>query len=71
MQYVSEFTLPSEMSERSGTGGSFYGEGVFEGDKYLDTSEGQICEDCLDDMTADEWLELFGESLAIAEKEEM
>ena len=38
MQYVSEFTLPSEMSERSGTGG---------------------------------WLELFGESLAIAEKEEM
>lgn len=47
------------------------GEGIFGGEKYLDSSEGKICEDCLDDMTADEWLELFGESLAIAEKEEM
>lgn len=47
------------------------GVGIFEGEKYLDASEGQICEGCLDDMTADEWLELFGESLAIAEKEEM
>lgn len=47
------------------------GEGIFEGGKYLDTSEGQICEDCLDYMKADELLELFGESLAIAKKEGM
>lgn len=47
------------------------GAGIFEGEKYLDASEGQICEDRLDDMTVDEWLELFGESLAIVEKEEM
>lgn len=47
------------------------GVGIFDGEKYLDSPIGQICEDCLDDMTADEWLELFGESLAIAEKEEM
>jgi len=47
------------------------GVGIFEGEKYLDSSKGQICEDCLDDMTVDEWLELFGESLAIAEKEEI
>lgn len=47
------------------------GVGIFEGEKYLDSSKGQICEDCLDDMTVEEWLELLGESLAIAEKEEM
>lgn len=46
-------------------------EGIFDGDKYLDTSEGRICEGCLDEMTVEELLELFGESLATAEKEEM
>lgn len=47
------------------------GVGIFEGEKYLDSSAGQICEDCLDDMAVEEWLELLGESLSIAEKEEM
>lgn len=75
MQYVFEYTLPSEMSECSGASGSAQVLQMrywnFNGEKYLNSSEGQICEDCIDNMTANEWLELFGESLAIAEKEEM
>lgn len=42
------------------------GEGIFEGDKYFNGQEGYICEECLDDMTSGELLEMLGESLATA-----
>lgn len=42
------------------------GEGIFEGDRYFNSQEGYICEECLDDMSSSELLELVGESLAMA-----
>ena len=42
------------------------GEGIFEGDKYFDGLKGYICEECLEDMTPREVLEMLGESLATA-----
>ena len=42
------------------------GEGIFEGDKYYDSQKVYICEECLDDMSSGELLELVGESLASA-----
>lgn len=42
------------------------GEGIFKGDKYFDGQGGCICEECLDDMTSGELLEMLGESLATA-----
>lgn len=47
------------------------GTGIAEGEKYLDSPKGQICEDCLDRMRVEELLGLLGESLTIAEREEM
>lgn len=46
------------------------GVGIFEGEKYLKLSDGNVCKDCLNDMEVDELLEVFGESLTTAEKEE-
>lgn len=46
------------------------GYGIFDGDKFFDGPEGHICEECLDDMTTDEILEMFGEKLQTAQKEE-
>lgn len=46
------------------------GYGIFAGDKFFDGPEGYICEECLDDMTTDEILEMFGEKLQTAQKEE-
>ena len=42
------------------------GYGIFEGDKFLDGSDGYICKECLDDMTADEILEMLGEDFRTA-----
>lgn len=46
------------------------GYGIFDGDKFFDGPEGYICEECLDDMTSDEILEMFGGKLQTAQKEE-
>ncbi len=43
-------------------------EGIFEGESYLDSSSGQLCETCLDDMTVYEFLEFTGEQLSRAER---
>ena len=42
------------------------GEGILEGDKFLDTAKGPVCMDCLDDMMLEEILEAVGESLSVA-----
>lgn len=46
------------------------GYGILAGDKFWDSPEGKICEECVDDMSAKEILKLCGESLTEAEKEE-
>ena len=66
--------MPSKMPERTGAGtGSRMCEmryGILVGDKFWDSPEGKICEECVDDMSAEEILKLCGESLTEAEKEE-
>ncbi len=42
------------------------GYGIFEGEKYFDSIKGPVCENCLDDMTTTELIELFGEELETA-----
>lgn len=41
-------------------------ERIFEGDRYFESQEGYICEDCLNDMSSEELLELLGEDLVTA-----
>lgn len=43
------------------------GYGIFEGDEYFDGIDGPVCKDCLDDMTVEEILEIFGEKLSVAQ----
>lgn len=42
------------------------GYGIFPGDEFLDSPDGCICKDCLDDMSLEELIGLFGESLSTA-----
>ena len=44
--------------------------GIMEGEKFLSTSDGSICEECLENFSVHERLEMIGESLIIAEREE-
>lgn len=44
--------------------------GILEGDKYYDSLDGNICKDCIENMTVDEFMELIGEKFSTAEKEE-
>lgn len=48
-------------------------EGIYEGDKYFEVVQkcniSNICENCLEDLTADEILFFCGEKMKIAEKE--
>lgn len=46
------------------------GFGIFEGEKYFESEEGPICEDCLSEMSAEEYLEFIGETVIVAKKEE-
>lgn len=46
------------------------GYGIFDGDKFFDSPEGYICNDCLEDMTTQELLKLCEIELKTAEKEE-
>lgn len=42
------------------------GEGIFDGDKFLDGIDGIICEECADDLSLDELLAQIGEELRTA-----
>lgn len=46
-------------------------EGIFAGEKYFDSPDGPICEECMDGMKANEILEILGEKLDTAEQEVM
>lgn len=41
-------------------------DGIMEGETYLDSEEGPICEGCLSEMTVKEYLAYVGEKLATA-----
>ena len=43
------------------------GEGIFDGDEYLDSEKGPVCMSCLEDMTMRELLETAGETLSTAQ----
>lgn len=45
---------------------SVCGTGIYEGDKYYRDGAREICGECMDDMSAEEMLKLFGESLRTA-----
>ena len=42
------------------------GEEIYEGDKFFDSNEGEICEACMEDMSVQEILNLFNERLKTA-----
>ena len=43
------------------------GEGIPEGDRFLDTLAGPVCMGCLEDMDPEELLEIVGERLSTAQ----
>ncbi len=42
------------------------GEGIFEGDKYFDNGNSEICSYCMEDMSMEEILALFDEKMKTA-----
>lgn len=42
------------------------GYGIFEGEKYFDSPDGYICEECMEEMSSKEILELLGEKFSVA-----
>lgn len=46
------------------------GYGIFEGEKFFDSPDGYICEDCIKEMTVADFMELTGNEFRTAEKEE-
>lgn len=46
------------------------GAGIQDGGKYYDSPDGYVCQDCIEDMTVGEFMELIGETFFTAEKEE-
>lgn len=47
------------------------GNGIFQGEKYLDLGDETYCRECLDDMDSESLLNLMGYRLATAEHEEV
>lgn len=46
------------------------GEGIYAGDQYLETEDGEtICKECLEDMSAMDLLEILGMSLGEAKED--
>lgn len=43
------------------------GEGIWDGDRFLDLDSGPVCMDCLRDMTVEEVLGIVGERLSVAQ----
>ena len=70
MRYVSENTMRSKVSKCTEPAGKFKccecGYPIFEDEKYFDSENGAICEECLGEKTAKEIIELCGETLTVA-----
>lgn len=61
---------PNATEERAIYTCTVCGSPIFEDDMYWDSQDGFICEDCLDEMSRKEILELCGEPLKKAVMEE-
>lgn len=46
------------------------GYGIFPGDHYIETRDGYVCRDCLEDMSVEEMLDLCDMELETAERKE-
>lgn len=42
------------------------GEGIFQQQKYFETAKGNICDECIEDMSAVELLEIMEERMEVA-----
>ena len=42
------------------------GYGIYEGEKFFDGPKGYICEECMEEMSAGEFLEMFDKHMKIA-----
>lgn len=45
-------------------------EPIFENDEYMETPEGPVCRECIEEMSVLEFMEMTGEQFFTAEKEE-
>ena len=61
---------PNAIEEKAIYNCTVCGSQIFEDDMYWDSQDGCICEDCLDEMSRKEILELCGEPLKKAVMEE-
>lgn len=43
------------------------GEGILEGEEYLETEKGPLCMGCLEDMSVKDVVEICGERLSVAQ----
>ncbi len=46
------------------------GDGIQAGGKYYNSPEGYMCEECIEDMTAGEFMRIIRETFSTVEKEE-
>lgn len=66
MQTPCHFRCPNALEQEPLYWCSVCGGGIYEGDKYYLDGEREICGRCMNDMSAEEVLELLGESLKTA-----
>lgn len=63
--------MQQQMSKCSRTGAGRKclkcGDGIYQGDGYFDGPDGPICENCMEDMSYSEVLEIIGEKMKVAE----
>lgn len=70
LQYPCDSRCPNTTEQKPVYKCCVCGYGIFSGDKYYDGPEGYMCEDCIEDMAAKEFMKLIGETFSTAEKEE-
>lgn len=46
---------------------SLCGEGIVYGQKYFETANGYICDECIKDMSAGDLMEMMGERMEVAD----
>ena len=49
---------------------SLCGEGIYIGDKYFEGEDGCVCEECFEEFSPKDVLEMLGEALSIVEAEQ-
>ena len=57
---------PNSPEEKTRLKCKLCGGGIYEGDKYFDDGEKNICRECMEEMPLDELLKLFNEEMKTA-----